>query len=228
MAKKPKKPKKPKTPRAPKASGGSGRGKDPITGIALDLQGIGEIQSDKVYDSSSGQVKNILKLIGVPFSDDLLLELEYSSNAIILNSITRRSGAETGANGKGDYYNRNIFAGKFLPSNGGEKSFQVDSYYRGGFYPWDTWDDASQQRMPTTYEHVTRIDAAGFTLSSNIFKSYAGFPRSERVLFSTELVTDYEDGWTSSQSRNAIPGEVAQFFQTGWHNPEIFFSSNLI
>jgi hypothetical protein len=224
-----KKPKKAKTPKAAKGRGGSvGGGKDPITGITLDLQGIGEIQSDKIYDSSSGQVKSILRLIGAPFSDDLRLELEYNSNAIILNSITRRSGATTGENGTSDYYNRNIFLGKFLPTNGGERSFQVDSYYRGGFYPWDTWDDASQQRMPSTYEHVTRIDAAGFALSSNIFKSYSGFPRSERVLFSTEQVTDYEDGWTSSQSRNAIPGEVAQFFQTGWHNPEIFFSSNLI
>lgn len=223
-----KKPKKPKTPKAPKASGGSGRGKDPITGMALNLQGIGEIQSDKVYDSSSGQVKNILKLIGAPFAEDLLLELEYGSSAIILNSITRKSAAETGTSGTSDYYNRNIFFGKFLPSNGSERSFQVDSYYRGGFYPWDTWDDASQQRIPTTYEHVTKIQAANFVLSSNLLKSYRDFPSSETILYSTEPISDIDAGWTSSQSRSAIPGEVAQYFQTGWHNAETFFSSNLI
>jgi hypothetical protein len=224
----PKTTKKAKTPRV-KSGGKTDRGsKDPVTGLTLDLQGIGAIQSDKIYDSSSEQIRRLQSLAGGIITDEVFLELEYSDNAIVLNTITRRGGAATGSGGAGDYYNRNIFFGRFLPANGNTKNFQVDSYYRGGFYPWDTWDETASSRIPTTYEHVTRIDAGNLVLSTNLFSSISGLRGEEQVLFSTDPVTDFDAGWTSSQSRNAIPGEVSTFFQTGWHNADIFFTSNLI
>ena len=233
MSKKSKKAKNPKVKGGGKA--GKGGGNDPITGIALDIQGVGRIQSDTVYDSSSEQASRLKSLLGSGITDEILLELEYSSNAIVLNTITRRRGAETGIGGAGDYYNRNIFFGRFLPPNGKERDFLVDSYYRGGFYPWDTWDDASQQRISTTYEHVTKfegVEGANLILSTNLLKTYQNtFGNSGvrgRIFFSTEPSIDSDEGWTSSNSRGAIPREVSDLFLVGWHNPSVFFSSNLI
>jgi hypothetical protein len=93
----PKKPKKAKTPKAPKGRGGIGGGKDPVTGLAINLEGIGKVISDKVYDKDSAVAKEWFSYFAYQSPDitESFIEFEFSDKYIVGTTQQRYANGDT-------------------------------------------------------------------------------------------------------------------------------------
>ena len=80
-----KKPKKAKTPKPGKGGGNGGGGKDPVTGLTINLEGIGKVTSDKVYDKDSAVTKEWFSYYAYRSPDvtESFIEFEFSDKYIV-------------------------------------------------------------------------------------------------------------------------------------------------
>jgi len=90
-------PKKAKTPKAPKGRGGNGSGRDTVTGLTVNLEGIGRIESDKVYDKDSAIAKEWFSYYAYRLPDivESFIEFEFSEKYIIGTTLSKYANGDS-------------------------------------------------------------------------------------------------------------------------------------
>jgi hypothetical protein len=206
-----KKPKKAKTPKAPKGRGGRGGGKDPVTGLYWEVDGIGRLTNDKPGSITYEQAQRAIRpFIDAGYEDDtssaaaypMQIEVELSSNRMVITSIDSQgnigrdvvSGVLSFTKGRLSGMRVNEIANYYISRDGSFESGIVESFSGGRAI-----------NNPSNYYSV-HLDMGG---SGQIISDY--YFSLNQSIGEKSTFTSYAGG---------------RFFYDGWQNNP--FASNLI
>jgi hypothetical protein len=208
-----KQPKKSKTPKV-RGGGKTGRsGQDAITGLYWEVDGIGKLQSDKVYSISYEQMQKALTTFwGEGYTDDtrpadeypVTLEVEIAKNMLVATSKDKHGNTSRSIL-RGDY---EFTQGK-LTSARITESVYVDAFVSGGLL--------ETSGMAESYPGGRRIEKVNDYFSFYVAMNPGGNIISEYYSSETDI--------SGNPSYFLQYGE-GRFFYNGWQNNP--FDSNLI
>ncbi len=183
-----------------------GRQRDEVTGLSIEVDGIGQITSDKVYDRNSSFVKNtFLSEGGQEYFREFDLEVEFNNEFIVasIRTLSQDSRVST---------SRTVFQGEFKYEGRKVKSARIDyiAQASGGDYGWGTL-----QRLVISIPQPS--SAASWKSSLDPIQGTVVAEFDIGINSPGEITGNYEGVVSFGNGR---------FFYEGWENEP--FSTNLL